>query len=372
MREGISAEVIGQDRAVRRLLRAVASYYSGLKDPRRPIGGFILAGPTGVGKTWMAKVFARHFLGGIDKYRDYLTRIDCSTLSQEHEVARLTGSPPGYVGYGELSILAQQNIDYYHFMAAKDWLLKDSEEKDSEEIERDNVPNPNKPYRSVILFDEIEKAHRNIWNVLLQIMEEGELQLGKSGKRTYFNNSVIILTTNIGQRNIQGMFKGRIGFSTSPAEVTAIKDNKDLDDKIYETVKEQIKKTFPPELFKRLDLIVFRPLKEDDFVKILDIFLTDEQEKLDELLKSKSRFPIKIEYTQKAKNFLLKEGVDIHYGARTLRATIEKYIRAPISNSLSSGEIRTGDEILVDEEEGNLVFFRKPRPSGQNAIIPKP
>jgi len=381
LREKIKLEVIGQDRAIRRLLRALASYYSDLKDPRRPIGGFIFAGPTGVGKTWMAKVFARHFLGGQIRYRDYMTRIDCSTLSQEHEVARLTGSPPGYIGYGESSILSQIYIDSYHFdvkvgkddgeWAAKlrrperekvplDMLIQEDEKVTPPTFGADYYYHHDKPYRSVVVFDEIEKAHPKIWNVLLQIMEEGELQLGKSGKKTNFNNSVIILTTNVGQRDIQEMLK----YNHPKTD----EDREDFDNRIYEVVKEKVKETFPPELFKRLDLVVFRPLKEEDFIKILDIFLLDEQERLDGLTKTVSRFAIKIEYTTEAKKFLLGKGIDIHYGARTLRATVEKYIRVPISNALSSGEIKPGDKILVDEENGKLAFFRKFRPKGPNVI----
>jgi ATP-dependent Clp protease ATP-binding subunit ClpA len=319
-----------------------------------------------------------------------MTRIDCSTLSQEHEVARLTGSPPGYIGYGEPPILSQKHIDSYHFdvkvgkdngtfathlknlettRGQIDVLFQDEGMQGNGAAFRlENEYVANKPYCSVIVFDEIEKAHPNIWNVLLQIMEEGELQLGKSNKKTNFNNSIIILTTNIGQRDIQGMLKGGIGFKLPQQDI----QNQDLDQKIYETVKEGVKKRFPPELFKRLDLVVFRPLKEEDFVKILDIFLLDEQERLDKLTKTVSRLSIELEYTAAAKKFLLEKGIDIHYGARTLRATIEKYIRAPISNALSSGEIKRGDKILVDEENGKLVFFRKSRPRGQNAITPKP
>lgn len=378
LRNRIKLEVVGQDRALRRLLRAVASYHSGLQDPRRPIGGYIFAGPTGVGKTWMAKVFARHFLGGSDKYRDYMTRIDCSTLSQEHEVARLTGSPPGYVGYGEPPILSQRSIDAYHFdiKAGNDDRKFSSELRRLERVRASmHIPDGaaiketggierayhfNKPYCSVIVFDEIEKAHQHIWNVLLQIMEEGELQLGKSGKKTNFHNSIIILTTNVGQRDIQEM----LNYNRPATD----EDRKDFDGRIYKVVEAQIKQTFPPELFKRLDLVVFRPLKKEDFTKILDIFLLDEQEKLDEIVCRVSRFPIKIEYTKKAKKFLLEKGIDIHYGARTLRATVEKYIRTPISNGLSSGEIKLGDEILVDEENEKLVFLRKCRPRGYNAV----
>jgi len=386
LRKKIGLEVIGQDRAIRRLLRAVASYYSDLKDPRRPIGGYIFAGPTGVGKTWMAKVSARHFLGGRDRNRDYMTRLDCSTLSQEHEVARLTGSPPGYIGYGEPPILSQKHIDSYHFdvkvgndngtyathlknlegiRAQIDSVFKNAraqEDGDGTDFENEYVAN--KPYCSVIVFDEIEKAHPNIWNVLLQIMEEGELQLGKSNKKTSFNNSIIILTTNVGQRDIQEMLK----YNHPKTD----EDRKDFDNRIYEVVKGKVKDKFPPELFKRLDLVVFRPLKEEDFVKILDIFLLEEQERLDKLTKTASRFAIEIEYTDGAKKFLLEKGIDIHYGARTLRATVEKYIRAPISNALSSGEIKRGDKVLVDEENGKLVFSRKSRPRGPNAIKPKP
>lgn len=383
LRDKISREVIGQDRAVRRLLRAVASYFCGLKDPRRPIGGFIFAGPTGVGKTWAIKVIAKHFLGGEDKYRDYLTRIDGSTLSQEHEVAKLTGSPPGYKGYGESTMLYQESIDAYHFdvKCGKDDGSFARELKEIQEIKAsvgvsvippdfrqqidprgvENKYIRNKPYCSVILFDEIEKAHQKIWHILLQIMQERELQLGKSGKKANFANSIIALTTNIGQKDIQEMLN-----NYSPESVT---QQEELDRNIYKVVKKEIQKVFPPELFKRLNLIVFRPLKEEDFVKILDIFLLEEQERLNERIRRMSRFAINLEYTFRVKEFLLKEGVDIHYGARTLQAVIEKHIRAKIANGITSGEIRPGDEILVDEDNGEIVLFRKCRKRGQNAII---
>lgn len=383
LRKKIKQEVIGQDRAVRRLLRAVASYSCGLKDPRRPIAGFIFAGPTGVGKTFATKVFSRHFSGGKDKYRDYLTRIDGSTLSQEHEVAKLTGSPPGYVGYSEPPVLAQESIDAYHFdvKCGKDdgsltRKLKEIQKIKAsagisiippnfqQQIDPQGVEgryNKNKPYRSVILFDEIEKAHPKIWNVLLQIMEEGEIQLGKSDKKTSLADSVIVLTTNVGQKDIQEML--RIDKPKTKAQ------EESLDNRIYEVTKKNVKEKFPPELFKRLDLIVFRPLKNPDFVKILDLFLLEEQERLDERIKQMSRFTIDLEYTPEAKKFLLDEGIDIQYGVRTLRAIVEKHIQAKISNGVTSGEIRPGDKILVDEDKGEIIFFRKPRKRGQNTIV---
>jgi len=383
LRKKIRKEVIGQERAIRRLLRAVASYYSGLKDPRRPIGGFIFAGPTGVGKTWTAKVFARHFLGGQNTYKDYLIRIDGSTLSQEHEIARLTGAPPGYIGYDEPASLSQINIDSYHFdvKCGKDDgslanMLKEIERIQAS-LSRKGYPSAglrqkidpydiehlyssNASYCSVILFDEIEKAHQNIWNVLLQIMEEGEIQLGKSSKKTRFANSVIILTTNVGQRDIQEMLRYYRPQTTE--------EEKDLDNRIYKVVKEKVKSRFPPELFKRLDLVVFRPLKEKDFIKILDNFLLEEEKRLNEKVRRFSKFTIELNYTFRAKKFLLKEGVDIYYGARTLRAAIEKHVRSAIANGIASGEIRPGDKILIDEREEELIFWRKYRQRGQNAV----
>lgn len=257
LREKIKQEVIGQDRAVRRLLRAVASYYSGLKDPRRPIGGFILAGPTGVGKTFTGKVFARHFLGGSDKYRDYLTRIDGSTLTERHEISKLKGAPPGYVGYGDSNLLAQENIDVYHFdvKVGDDDGNSARQLKDLQTIKNSPMPifprprqemgqagieltyKMNKPYRSVILFDEIEKSHKTIWNILLQIMEEGKVQMGKGDEETNFADSVIILTTNIGQETIQEMLKHYSLESASQQE--------ELDRNIYKVVKEEVKKKLP-------------------------------------------------------------------------------------------------------------------------------
>lgn len=389
LKERIENEIIGQDRAIRRLLRSVIPYYHDLNDPRRPIGGFIFAGPTGVGKTFTAKVFARHFLNGSDRYRDYLTRIDGSTLSEGHEVSKLKGSPPGYIGYGDINLLAQVKIDGHHFdvkaghdngaltnqlYALAEELQEGSISKFSSvltykksQIEVQHLYESNKPYCSVILFDEIEKAHPNIWNLLLQIMEEGKLQMGRSDEETNFSHSVIILTTNIGQKNIQGLIgrnqRGKIGFGINQSM-----DNKKLDEEIYQVTKEQIKKKFPPELFRRLDLIVFRPLKKEDFKKILDNFLLDEQERIDNRMKFFRKRLISINYTEAAKNFLLEKGIDIYYGARTLRVVVEKYIRAPIANGLINEEILPGDKILVDRNNNDLVFFRKYRQRGQNAI----
>lgn len=390
LKQKIQQEVIGQDRAIRRSLRAVASYYSGLKDPRRPIGGFIYAGPTGVGKTFAAKVSARHFLGGKHKYRDYLVRIDGSTLSERHEVAKLKGAPPGYIGYAETSILSQKNIDAYHFDVLNEdngyWATKlknfDQEKQaafhaGSREQARkiqayrllEDAYEANKPYKSVILFDEIEKAHPAIWNVLLQIMEEGKIQMGKGVEETDFSNSLIILTTNIGQRSIQGLISKntRVGFDTSQ-NIT----ESELDKNIYESTKKQIEKEFPPELFKRLNLVVFRPLSEDNFKKILDNFLADEEELLNQRIKYFSARSIDIEYSKSAKKFLLKKGIDVHYGVRTLRSVVEKYVRASLANGLANREIRPGDSIWVDVKNSKLVFLRKYRKRGPNAIKRNP
>jgi len=218
----------------------------------------------------------------------------------------------------------------------------------------------NKPYRSVVLFDEIEKSQKSIWNILLQIMEEGKIQMGKGDEETSFTDSVIMLTTNIGQETIQEMLR------INPIETDVQRE--DLDKRIYKVVKEQVKKKFPPELFKRLDLVVFRPLKEEDFAKILDNFLLEEQERLNERLKAFSRLSIDTSYTLDAKEFLLKEGIDIHYGVRTLRATIEKYVRTPIANGIASGEIRPGDKILIDGNKEELIFTRKARKKGPKSI----
>ncbi len=384
LRKKIKSEVIGQDKAIRWLLRATAAYYSGLKDPRRPIAGIIFAGPTGVGKTFTAKVFARYFLGGGNKYRDYLTRIDGSTLNERHEVSKLKGAPPGYLGYGDLNLLAQENIDAYHFdvklgnddgslarqlrnlQGTKNLLPPISSKNlhDEKQARMKFTYNIHKPYCSVILFDEIEKAHQSIWNLLLQIMEEGKIQMGESDKETNFADSVIILTTNIGQRNIQEMLK------INPSRTDA--DRKDLDNRIYSVVKEDIKKKLPPELFRRLDLVVFRPLKGKDFSKILDNFLLEEKERLNEKTKALSRFPINIKYTLEAKGFLLEKGIDIYYGARTLRAVVEKYVRAQVANGIASGEISPGDELLIDKNKDGLVFFRKARKKGPRDIGRRP
>ncbi len=379
LRRKIESELIGQNRAVKKLLRAVSSYQIALNDPMRPIGGFIFVGPTGVGKTFAAKVFARHFLEGKNKNRDYLTRIDGSTLSREHTISKLIGSPPGYVGYGETNLLSQENIDSYHFDARlgdddgvyakklkaidrtlkRQPLTKRGQEQQSHLLGIKFIYEEGKPYRSVVLFDEIEKSHPDIWNTLLQIMEEGKIQMGKGEEETNFRNSVIILTTNIGQRSIQGIISGRgqIGFKK-------FENMKKLDQDIYRATREQVKKKFPPELFKRLELVVFRPLIEKDFSKILDNLLAEKEERINRLIKTMSAGnSIKIDYSDTSKKFLLEKGADPYYGVRTLRSVVEKHIQAPIANALCNKEIIPGDKVSVNRKGEQLIFFKEPSKS---------
>lgn len=306
MEEILHGRVIGQEDAVKSVSRAIRRARAGLKDPKRPIGSFIFLGPTGVGKTELARALAEAMFGD----EDAMIRIDMSEYMEKHSTSRLVGSPPGYVGYDEGGQL-------------------------TEKVRR-------KPY-SVILFDEIEKAHPEIFNVLLQVLEDGRLTDSK-GRTVDFRNTIIIMTSNVGASQIQN--NSRLGFvvgDTSEDEYENMKNN----------VMDELKKSFRPEFLNRIDdVIVFHALKEEHLQEIVTLMSEDLRKRLNEQ-------DIDFELTNAAKRHLAKEGFDVNYGARPLRRAIQKKIEDRLSEELLRGTIQHGDTITIDEKDGELTVNRK-------------
>jgi ATP-dependent Clp protease ATP-binding subunit ClpC len=299
MEEELSKHVIGQSDAVKKLVKAIQRTRVGLKDPQKPIGSFIFLGPTGVGKTEMAKVLATYLF---DK-EDALVRIDMSEYMEKFSVSRLVGAPPGYVGYEEGGQL-------------------------TEKIRR-------KPY-SVILLDEIEKAHPDVFNLLLQVLDDGILTDGL-GRRVDFRNTIIIMTSNIGARDLKDFGSG-IGFSTKSKS-----DN--LDEQARSTIQNALKKAFAPEFINRLDdIIIFNSLERADLHKIIDIMLIKLKVRLVNL-------GYEVQLTEKAKDFIADKGYDPQYGARPLNRAIQKYLEDLLAEEILKGPLEEGELIEADYEE---------------------
>jgi ATP-dependent Clp protease ATP-binding subunit ClpC len=306
MGDALRGRIVGQDPAVEKLVKSIQRTRVGLKDPKKPIGSFIFLGPTGVGKTELAKTLATYLF---DK-EDALVRIDMSEYMEKFSISRLVGAPPGYVGYEEGGQL-------------------------TEKIRR-------KPY-SVILLDEIEKAHPDVYNILLQVLDDGILT-DSLGRRVDFRNTIIIMTSNIGVRDLKDFGTG-IGFATKSRT-----DNQD--DIVKSTIQNALKKTFSPEFLNRLDdVIVFNSLSREDIHKIIDIALG-------RLIARITNIGYNISLTDKAKDFLSEKGYDQQYGARPLNRAIQKYVEDPLAEEILKGDVQEGDTIVVDYiGEGETLSF---------------
>ena len=304
LEEVLHKRVIGQDEAVAAVSRAVRRAYAGLKDPKRPIGSFIFLGPTGVGKTELCKALAEALFGDSNA----MVRVDMSEYMEKHTTARLIGAPPGYVGYDEGGQL-------------------------TEKIRR-------KPY-SVVLLDEIEKAHPDVFNVLLQILEDGRLTDGK-GRTVDFKNTVIIMTSNVGAQNIRD--RKTLGFSNGNPQ----------GEKEYEEIKDimtsDLKKTFRPEFLNRIDeIIVFHPLREDDIKSIASLMLNQVIKRLEER-------EVYLTVTDAARDLLAKKGFDSVYGARPLRREIQRTVEDRLSEELLAGTIKLSDKVLLDADDNQIII----------------
>ncbi|HEV2347710.1 MAG TPA: ATP-dependent Clp protease ATP-binding subunit [Actinocrinis sp.] len=312
MEDELHKRVIGQAQAIKALSQSIRRTRAGLKDPKRPGGSFIFAGPSGVGKTELAKTLAEFLFGD----EDALIQLDMSEFSEKHTVSRLFGSPPGYVGYEEGGQL-------------------------TEKVRR-------KPF-SVVLFDEVEKAHPDIFNSLLQILEDGRLT-DSQGRMVDFKNTVIIMTTNLGTRDISKGFN--LGFAAAGDKVTGY-------ERMKNKVNDELKQHFRPEFLNRVDdVIVFPQLTQEDIIQIVDLMMA----KVDERLKDRD---MGIELTQSAKLLLADKGYDQVLGARPLRRTIQREIEDPLSEKILFGELRAGSIVLVETEgtddEAKFTFTASPK-----------
>ena len=316
LEDTLHARVIGQSDAVTAISKAIRRARVGLKAPNRPIGSFIFSGPTGVGKTELAKALAEAMFGS----EDNMVRVDMSEFMEKHSTAKLIGSPPGYVGYDDGGHL-------------------------SEIIRK-------KPY-SVILFDEIEKAHPDIFNIMLQILDDGRLTDAK-GRLVNFKNTVIIMTSNVGASMITT--QGKLGFSTSEDV------HKDKYEKLKETVNEELKKAFRPEFLNRIDdIIVFNHLQKEEIRQIVDLMMKD-------LFKRLSERDLSIEVTDEVKDFLAKDGYSEAYGARPLRRLIQRKIEDQLAEEILTNAYEPGDVIVLKLENDKIVFEKKSKASEQPVV----
>ena len=307
MEEALHQRIVGQDEAITTIAKAVRRARAGLKDPKRPIGSFIFLGPTGVGKTELAKALAEFMFGS----EDALVQLDMSEFMERHNVSRLVGAPPGYVGYEDAGQL-------------------------TEAVRRN-------PY-SVICFDEVEKAHPEVFNILLQLMEEGRLSDAR-GREVDFCNTIIIMTSNVGAQLIKR--ETSLGFAVP-------RDEANGEEQAYQEMREkllaQLKRAFRPEFLNRVEgIMVFKALTREEIKQIATLELDKIRERLDE-------HQIELKATDEAQDFLAQEGYSTEFGARHLRRVIQRLVEDPLSERLLSGEFQPGDVVVADVEDGEIVL----------------
>ena len=306
MATDLAAAVVGQDEAIQKVVKAIQRNRVGLKDPKKPIGTFIFLGPTGVGKTELARALARYMFDNDDA----LIRIDMSEYMEKFTVSRLIGAPPGYVGYEEGGQL-------------------------TEKVRR-------KPY-SVILLDEIEKAHPDIYNILLQVLDDGILTDGL-GRKIDFKNTMIIMTSNIGARQLKDFGEG-VGFQTATRVQNADENNKAV-------IEKSLKRTFSPEFLNRIDdVVIFNHLTEENIFSIIDILMKGVTKRLHNL-------GLELELTEEAKKFISEKGYDAQFGARPLHRAIQKYLEDPLAEEILNMNIKNGDILVaaLDKENAKIRF----------------
>ena len=299
MESELQGTVIGQDDAIKKIVRAIRRNRAGLKDPNKPIGSFIFLGPTGVGKTYLAKVLAKYLFDS----EDALIRIDMSEYMEKFAVSRLVGAPPGYVGYEEGGQL-------------------------TEKVRR-------KPY-SIVLLDEIEKAHPDVFHLLLQVLDDGQLT-DSLGRKVDFKNTIIIMTSNIGSRQLKDFGQG-VGFGTQ-----AKKDGKD--EYSRSVIENALKRSFAPEFLNRIDdVLIFNSLEKTDIHKIIDVELKKVYKRIEEM-------GYTLELTEKAHDYVAEKGWDDQYGARPLKRAIQKYVEDVLAEEIIKTKINIGEKIIIDYDD---------------------
>ena len=324
-------KIVGQDRAVAKVVNRYQIYLAGMATPGRPIANLLFLGPTGSGKTRIVEASAEILFGSPRAF----IKIDCAEFQHSHEIAKLIGSPPGYLGHRETPpLLTQEAIDQY-------------------QTDRARI--------SFILFDEIEKANDALWQLLLGILDKANLTLGDN-RKVDLSRCVIFMTSNLGAFEISKMLSGGIGFTSGVRQDAENLD--DIDQKMYRTALEVAKRKFSPEFMNRLDkVVVFRTLTQEHLRQVLDIELGDVQNRI---MASQSDRQFIFRCTARAKEFLLREGTDLKYGARHLKRAIERHLVYPMSNLIATGQIGLGDVIKIDvgELEDKLIFSKERAISG--------
>lgn len=316
METELAGTVIGQDEAIKKVTKAIRRNRAGLKDPNRPIGSFIFLGPTGVGKTYLAKVLAKYLFDS----EDALIRIDMSEYMEKFAVSRLVGAPPGYVGYEEGGQL-------------------------TEKVRR-------KPY-SIVLLDEIEKAHADVFNLLLQVLDDGQLT-DSLGRKVDFKNTIIIMTSNIGSRQLKDFGMG-VGFGTE-----AKKNAKN--EYSQSVIENALRRTFAPEFLNRVDdVVMFNSLEKTDIHKIIDIELRNVFKRVEEM-------GYRLELTAKAKDFIAEKGWDEQYGARPLKRAIQQYVEDELAEKIITSDMHIGDVISIDLDDEKQEIMINVIPMGTRVI----
>jgi ATP-dependent Clp protease ATP-binding subunit ClpB len=326
----LRSRVVGQDEAIQHIVKAYQTYLAGLSPVDRPIGNFLFLGPTGSGKTRLVEATAECLLGD----RRSVIKIDCAEFQHSHEIAKLIGSPPGYLGHREThAALSQNALNKYHTDSVK---------------------------LSLVLFDEIEKASDALWNLLLGILDKGTLTLGDN-QRVDFSQAMIFMTSNLGAAEMNSMLRPNLGFASMETEhqhARGVIDQK-LSNQMSRAGIEAARRKFTPEFMNRIDkTVVFHPLGAGELRRILEIELGEVKERIE---KAQGGKPFLINVTDSARDYLLMEGTDVRYGARPLKRAIERLLVQPLSNLIVTGQIRHSDCIRVTHSASGpmLTFFRE-------------
>jgi ATP-dependent Clp protease ATP-binding subunit ClpB len=333
--EKLSGFIIGQVRAVRSMTSLYQIFLAGMNQPDRPLGALLFLGPTGSGKTHTVEAAAEILLGA----RDVVLKIDCAEFQHSHEIAKLVGSPPGYLGHRETHPrLSQENLDRYHTEDTK---------------------------LSFVLFDEIEKASDALWQLLLGILDKATLTLGDN-QHVDFSRTVIVMTSNLGAREISELISGGIGFA--PAHFSLSTGETEVEQKIYHTALEAARRKFSPEFMNRIDkVVVYQPLQQYHLRQIVDLELQAVQDRIIHSVGAK----FVLQCSDAAKDMLLREGLDFRYGARHIKRSIQRFLVYPLSSLIATGQMQSGDMVYVDigDEKSKLVFMKYGAGSPVNGML---
>ena len=340
LRASLHKRIIGQDHAIQQIVSVYQTYVAGMNSPSRPVGSFLFLGPTGTGKTRLVESMAESLVGNARA----MVKIDCAEFQHSHEIAKLVGSPPGYLGHRETHpLLCQETLDQHHTEKVK---------------------------LSFLLFDEIEKASDALWNLLLGVLDKASLTLGDT-RRVDFSQTMIFMTSNLGAAEMNSILRPNLGFAAGDAEREhqAGRMDESTADKISRAGVEAARRRFTPEFMNRLDkVLVFRPLDDVELRKILHLELNLLQQRL---FSSSTATPFFFALTTAAKDFLLREGTDLKYGARHLKRAVERELVDALSNLVSSGQVRGGDLISVDfiPTTNALAFFKEAENVPMHAVF---